>query len=387
MRILHIDTERGWRGGERQVLWLAQSLERHGHPSFIAARPDEPLARRAREAGLEVAPCSPHFEADPAAVLGLRRRLRESRIDIVHAHTGHAVGLGALATLGTEVKVVVSRRVDFPLRRNLGTRWKYGRAAAILAISRAVADVLSRSGVALERIVVVPDGTDTHRVIAPAAPATLKSLGVGPGAPVVVQVAQLVPHKDPLNFVHAIAAARARVPALQALLVGDGPLRAQVADAVRALGLEGCLHATGYRQDADALLAAADIVVLSSREEGMGSVLLDALFLGKPIAATRAGGIPEVITHGATGLLAPVSDSPALGAQIASLLEDPPLAARLAAAARARAGDFSIERLTDRTLAVYERVLSGAPLTDLDATNRRTDAATRASSVSSTRAP
>lgn len=387
MRILHIDTERGWRGGERQTLWLAQSLDGRGHRSIVAARPDEPLARRAREAGLDVASCSPRFEADPAAVLRLRRHLQQSRIDIVHAHTGHAVGLGALATLGTRVKLVVSRRVDFSLRRNVGTRWKYGRAAAIIAISRAVADVLTRSGVARERITVIPDGVDVHRVIAPAAPETLSSLGARPGAPLVVQVAQLVPHKDPLNFVSAVAAARERVPSLQALLVGDGPLRLAVADAVRALHLEGTLHATGYRQDADALLAAADVVVLSSREEGMGSVLLDALFLGKPVAATRAGGIPEVISHGETGLLSPVADASALGAQIASLLEDRPLAARLAAAARARAEHFSIERLTDRTLAVYERVLSGAPVDDLDATKRRTDAAMRASSLSSTRAP
>jgi glycosyltransferase involved in cell wall biosynthesis len=386
MRILHIDTERGWRGGERQALWLAQALERRGHASIIAARPGEPLAFRARAAGLEVAPCTPRFEADPAAVVGLRRRLRESRIDLVHAHTGHAVGLGALATLGTGVKLVVSRRVDFPLRRNVGTRWKYGRAAAIIAISRAVANVLSRSGIAPERIVVVPDGTDTRRVIAPSSLETLASLGVRVGAPLVVQVAQLVPHKDPLNFVRAIVAARDRAPTIQALLVGDGPLRDEVAEAVRELGLEETLHATGYRQDADALLAAADVVVLSSREEGMGSVLLDALFLGKPVAATRAGGIPEVIVHGASGLLAPVADPRALGAHIASLLEDRALASRLAATARARADDFSIDRLTDRTMEVYERVLSGAPFGDLAATSRRTDAATRTSSASSTRA-
>jgi len=387
MRILHIDTERGWRGGERQALWLAQALERRGHPSIVAARPGEPLERRAREAKLEVAPCAPRFEVDPVAVLGLRRLLRESRIDLVHAHTGHAVGLGALATLGTGVKLVVSRRVDFPLRRNLGTRWKYGRAAAIIAISRAVANVLSESGIGPERIVVIPDGTDMRRVIAPAAPETLASLGVRSGAPLVVQVAQLMPHKDPLNFVRAIAVARGRVPSLQALLVGDGRLRQEVADVVRTLGLEGTLHAVGYRQDADALIAAADVVVLSSRDEGMGSVLLDALFLGKAVAATRAGGIPEVIVHGASGLLAPVSDPGALGANIASLLEDRTLASRLAAAAHARAAEFSMDRLTDRTLAVYDRVLAGAPPDDLDATSRRTDAATRASSVSSMRAP
>ena len=387
MRILHIDTERGWRGGERQALWLAQALQRRGHPSVVAARPDEPLAERAREAGLQVVPCAPRFEADPVAVFALRRRLRELRIDIVHAHTGHAVGLGALATLGTTVRLVVSRRVDFPLRRNAGTRWKYGRAAAIIAISRAVAAVLTRSGVAEERTAVIPDGVDMRRTIAQARPETLISLGVRSGAPLVVQVAQLVPHKDPLNFVRAIAAARERVPSLHALLVGDGPLRAEVDEAVRTLRLDGILHATGYRQDADALLAAADVVALSSREEGMGSVLLDALFLGKPIAATRAGGIPEVISHEMTGLLSPVGDSVALGANIASLLVDRALAARLATAALARAEAFSLERLTDRTLTVYERVLSGAPLDDLDATNHRTDAAIRASSASSTRAP
>ena len=385
MRILHIDTERGWRGGERQALWLAQSLERRGHPSIVVARPDEPLARRAREAGLQVVPCSPHFEADPFAVLGLRRRLVESRVDVVHAHTGHAVGLGALATLGTGVKLVVSRRVDFPLRPNVGTRWKYGRAAAIIAISRAVADVLTQSGIARERIAVIPDGVDMHRVIAPAAPEVLASLGVRRGAPLVVQVAQLVPHKDPLNFVRAIAAARERVPSLQALLVGDGPLRAEVVEAVRALQLERTIYPAGYRQDADALLAAADVVVLSSREEGMGSVLLDALFLGKPIAATRAGGIPEVIEHDRTGLLAPVSEPEPLGHAIATLLTDRAFASRLASAAQARAADFSLERLATRTLAVYERVLGRDALGE-DA-ERRAATASHSSSRSSTRAP
>jgi glycosyltransferase involved in cell wall biosynthesis len=386
MRILHIDTERGWRGGERQALWLAMELQRRGHTSLIAARPNEPLALAATRAGLDVISSAPAFETDPRTILQLRREILARRIDVVHAHTGHAVGIGALATVATDVPLIVARRVDFHLRRNIATRWKYGRAAAIVAISRAVAAVVRSDGIAPDKIVVVPDGTDVHRRVVPATVETLTALGVTLGAPLVVQVAQLVPHKDPLNFVRAIVAARARHPTLQALLVGDGPLRSEVTREVRALGLANSLYLAGYRQDADALLAAADVAVLSSREEGMGSVLLDALLLGKPIATTRAGGIPEVVEHKLTGLLAPVGDSEALGAQIAELLENPGLAHRLATAARARVADFSIERLTDRTLAVYERVLGGEPVEEREATKRRTVSPRRASSVSSTRA-
>ena len=164
--------------------------------------------------------------------------------------------------------------------------------------------VLERGGIAGDRIHVVPDGVDVHRTVTPATRETLETLGVPREAPVVVQVAQLVGHKDPLNFVRAMARARERVPAIHGLLVGDGPLRADVEREIHALGLNAVVHLAGYRTDADALLAAADVATLSSREEGMGSVLLDALAFGVPIAATRAGGIPEVIIDGDSGLLA-----------------------------------------------------------------------------------
>jgi glycosyltransferase involved in cell wall biosynthesis len=162
-----------------------------------------------------------------------------------------------------------------------------------------------------------------------------------------------------MNYVRAVARARSIVPSLQALLVGDGPLRAEVEREVRILDLEGTLHVAGYRTDADALLAAADVACLSSREEGMGSVLLDALVFGRPIAATRAGGIPEVVEHGVTGLLAERENPAALGDAIAALATDRALAARLAEVGRVRANDFSVERMTDRTLGVYEEVLNG----------------------------
>jgi L-malate glycosyltransferase len=356
LRVLHVDTERGWRGGERQTLWLARELAQRGYVSPIAARPGEPLAERAAEVALDVVDCAPRSEIDLAAAWRLRNVIRERAIDVVHAHTAHAVALCATATLRTSVPMVVARRVDFPLRDNAGTRWKYGRAAVIVAISRAVAAVLKRSGVSAERIRVVPDGVDIHRSVQRASCDTLAALGVPAGAKLVVQVAQLVGHKDPVNFVRAISRARENVPNVHGLMVGDGALRAEVENEIRVLGLQDVVHLAGYRTDADALLAAADVATLSSREEGMGSVLLDALAFGLPIAATRAGGLPEVIVDGESGLLADVRDPAGLGDAIVRLLTNAGLRERLSANAAARANEFSVERMTDRTISVYESV-------------------------------
>lgn len=358
MRILHVDTERGWRGGERQAFWLAAELARRGHLSVVAARAGHALARRAREAGLPVVDCSPRFEGDPLRVYRLRRTIRRFDVEIVHAHAGHDVTLAALAVIGTRTRLVVSRRVDFRLHDNAGTRWKYSRPAAIIAVSRAVADVLVSCGIAPARIHVVSDGVDVRRAIVPAPPEVLAGFGVPAGAPVAVQVAQLVGHKDPVNFVRAVVRARREAPALHGLLVGDGVLRPAVETEIRALDAGDYVHLAGYRTDADALLAAATVCVLSSREEGMGSVLLDALYFGRPIAATRAGGIPEVVEDAVNGLLAPVHDPDALGAAIARLVNDAGLARRLGDGARARAGAFSVERMTDATEAVYRAVLA-----------------------------
>jgi glycosyltransferase involved in cell wall biosynthesis len=360
INVLHVDTERGWRGGERQVLWLARELAARGYGTVVAARAGEPLAQRAAAGRLDVVACNPRSEIDPFAALALRRVVSTRKVDIVHAHTAHAVAMAALATIGSRVPFVVARRVDFRLRDNVGTRLKYRGTARFIAVSHAVGRVLESGGVARERISVVPDGVDVHRDQRPATRDVLGALGIPENATLAVQVAQLVGHKDPVNFVRAIAAARPRVTNLHGLLVGEGPLRGDVERAIAELMVGDVVHLAGYRTDADALLAAADIAVLSSREEGMGSVLLDALVFGRPIAATRAGGIPEVVDDDC-GLLAPPEDPVALGDAIVRIANDPGLAAQFGVNGRRRAAEFSVERMTDRTIEVYESVMGKTP--------------------------
>ena len=358
LRVIHVDTERGWRGGERQAFWLAERLARQGHRSVMAVRPGEPLAAKAKEAALPIVPLSPHSEMGVLSAFSLRRAINREDADIVHAHTGHAVSLAAMGTMGTRARMVLTRRVSFPLKRNPASLWKYARADAMIAVCNATANSLVASGIESARITVAYSGVDLTRVIPPAAPETLASLGVRAGAPLVVMVAALVGHKDPITFVRAMEEVRHSVPNVQALMVGDGNLRADVELEIAVLGIGDIVHLAGYREDADSLMTAADVVALSSSDDGIGGVVIDAMSFGKPVAATAAGGIPEAVINDETGLLVPVGDAEALGAAIARLLVDRDLAARMGANGIRRAPLFSIDNTVEKTLAVYERVLS-----------------------------
>ncbi len=355
LTVMHINTERGWRGGERQTLWLARGLERLGHRSILVARPGQPLARRAEKAGLEIIPSTPGSELDIAAARWIRRAILVNGVDIVHAHTAHAVALAAMASRRTPARMVLTRRTAFRLRGNPFTRWKYRRAAAMIAISRRVKAELVAGGMNEANIEVIPSGVPIDRRVIPGPRA---ELGVPEDAPRVVMVGALTHEKDPLTFVRGVAAARERLGAIRAMVVGDGPLREAVKSEIARLSIGDTLQLTGHRADADSMIAAADLLALSSAQEGLGSVLLDAMALGKPVVATDAGGIPEVVVPGETGLLVPIGDHRALGEAIACVLSDRELAAQLTAGARARAPLYSMDEVVARTAALYERVLS-----------------------------
>lgn len=364
LTVMYVDLNTVWRGGQRQIFWMAEGLKRRGGRPILALRPHAVLAQRARAAGLEVMPIDPLIaEWGPMTVIRLRRIIAREGVDILHPQCGHSMALCALAALGTNARVIFARRVTSPLRRGAATRIKYRRADHFIAVCRAAVPALLDAGIDANRVDVVYSGVDLTRAVEPATPATLAELGVPNGSgPLVVMVGALTQMKDPLTFVRAIDVARRSVPSLQALLVGDGSLRAPVEQLIRQLGLEGTLHLAGFRPDADSLMCAGQVVVLSSdgSAEGIGGVVIDAISFGRPVAATAAGGVPEVIEHERTGLLVPVGDATALGQAIVRLLTDDGLAARLVAAGLERSRDFAIEKTVDGTIAVYRKLLATA---------------------------
>lgn len=357
---LHIDTARTWRGGQNQVLVTVLGLRTLGHRTMLVAHPGGELRQRAEE-GLDLIPLAPKTEMDLSAAWRLSRLLKQLKPDIVHAHDPHGVAMAGLAlSMSTQLAkppLVASRRVDFHLRNSSMSRWKYRQVDCFICASEAIRQMLVADGVPAARTVTVHEGIDLERVGA-AAPAHLhEELFLPHRAPIVGNVAALVPHKGQRHFIEAAALVVRKVPDTRFVIAGEGELRPALERQIKEHRLEKHVLLAGFRPDVLALHKAFDIFVMSSITEGLGTSLLDAMAAGKPIVATTTGGIPEVVVDGVTGFLVAPRDDAAMAAAIVQLLKDPGLRQRMGQAGLARARErFSAERMLKDTLKVYQRV-------------------------------
>jgi glycosyltransferase involved in cell wall biosynthesis len=352
--LLHVDTAAGWRGGQNQVLLTASGMAARGCRSSIACRRRGPLEARARAAGLAVHPIPFRGDLWPPAILALARLLRRGCYRVLVLHDPHAVSAGLLARrLAGRFPVVAVRRVDFPLASPLSRR-KYAACDRVVVVSRAIGRVVQAGGVPAERLRLVYEGVP-DRTPAPGGEEVLVALGIPKGAPVVGNVAALTDHKDHATLVEAMARLRPRRPDARLVVCGEGPLRGALEALVRGRGLEDRVVLAGFRHDLDRLLPAFSVFCLSSRLEGLGTSLLDAMAFGLPIVATAAGGIPEAVEDGRNGRLVPPRDPAALAEALAEVLGDE--AHRRAygeAGRRVFLERFTADLMVDATLAVVE---------------------------------
>jgi len=367
--VFHIDDGKGLRGGQRQMLYLVKELARLGVSSRVVCRRGSQLETAALRRDLEVIPLPLLVEPYPLSAFLLRRavkrELKAGRRVVVHAHTSHAVSAAWLASAGLPVLRVVHRRVYFPPGTGLSHRLKYGRAHLVIALSEAVKNVLIGSGVPAARIKVInstidledtpwkEEEYDQYRLSAKrelALKFDLPSDTVWLGSLIALEDC-----KDPVTLLHAAETVIRKHPEAHYLLAGKGPLEGQVRRLLRKLGIESNFHLTGHYPRPYEMLAALDIFVLPSREEGFGSVLIEAMNARAAIVATRAGGIPDAVTDGDNGLLVPPGDPEELAAAQLRLIEDKGLRERLVESGLRRRLDLSSPRMAEKTLRAYER--------------------------------
>lgn len=338
MRVLHVDTERGFRGGQAQLLYLARATRAQ---CAVALPPDAALAPRLAEDGIEAWPIDFRGRLWGAAALG--RLIERLQPELVAAHTAHAAA--HLDRIG--IRAVIHRRLDFLPSRT--SRRRLDRSLGIVSVSGAVARILRGGGVQAP-IAVVYDG------IPPRAPRQggdpRRILGLAPDTPLIVAIGALVPHKGHRHLVDALA----ELQGVHVAILGIGPLEASLRRRAGALGVARRLHLCGQRDDVGDWLSGCDVVCHPSVEEGLGQAVAEALLAGCAVVATRAGGVPEVVEG--LGLLVPPGRSGALARALACALDDPrPLRAAARAAHASLLRRFGIGAMVQGTERAYARFL------------------------------
>ncbi len=353
LRVVHVASGREWRGGQRQAWLLARELARMGSIAQVAVTgKGSELARRLADDGVPVREVRWTAGLDPRVIPATIHEA-SAGASLLHAHDAHAVTLAGIAASLSRKPFVATRRVDFHLRR----RGLWSRAAKIIAISGAVAEVLAADGIDSRRVTIVPSGIDLDETRSAVPFGVRARLGLPADATIAANVGALVGHKDHTTLLRTAAILRASMPALHWVVAGEGPLRPGLERLRDELGLAGRVHLLGQIPEPVRVIADADVYVMSSSQEGLGTSVLDAMALGIPIASTAAGGLPEMLSDGG-GLLVPPGDSTALADAVRRALTDSTLRTALVGRATSAVQRFTARRMAEDVVSVYRSCAS-----------------------------
>lgn len=367
--LLVVNTSESWGGNEHWAVRVARGMAARGHAVRFAFSHDA-VGERVAAAGLDGARIRLGGDLDPRGVLALRDEMMRVRAAAVLLTRQREYLLGGLAArfagrprvvMGLGLRVVP--RDD--LKRRLSFRW----ADRILVNAPEIREaLLERPWIAARRIAVVVNGLDLERwqprwqAAAQARGLELRrELGLGPDQPVIATIGNLSPQKDHANLVAAAAQLAGSVPGLAVLIVGEGPLRGALEADLARRGLQGAVRLLGFRADVGPVLAAANVFALSSDNEGMAWVLMEAAASGLPIVTTDVSGARYCVEDGVTGLVVPPRDPQALAAALGDLLGDTPRRRALGRQARRLAEErFDARRMLEETAGVLFGGLPGA---------------------------
>jgi len=322
MKIVHVETGMHLYGGAQQVAYLLAGLAGQGIDNVLVCPPGAAIGQHFAGSRVKVieTPCA--GDLDLGFMLRLRRVLREEKPDLVHLHSRRGADvLGGIAARLAGVPAILSRRVDNPESR-LVAALKYRLYAKVICISQGIADVLLSEGVPADKVVVVRSAVD-------AAPWTnpepreifCREFDVPMEPPILGIVAQLIERKGHRYLFEALAALKERQP-FSLVVFGQGPLRESLEAMVRQLGLAERVRFAGFRKDLPRWLGGLDLLVHPALMEGLGVSLLQASAAGVPIIASRAGGMPEAVADGVSGLIVAPGNTQNLRTAIDRLLSN-----------------------------------------------------------------
>ncbi len=361
LRVLHIDSQFGWRGGQQQATYLLEKMHHKGLETAMVCQPKSELENYCIEKNLPFFPIRMYNELDIIAGFRIASLCRQNRFNIIHLHAAHAHSLGLWTKLFyRNLKLISTRRVDFSIKNSFLSKIKYTNflVDSIVCISDLVRKVMIDDGVPEHMLTTIHSGVDIHKFdgVKPSKDFR-KSLGVPEDHFLVGTVAAIVGHKDYPNLLNAARIVIDQTEKITFCAVGDGELKEKIFSIADNLKLGNRFIFTGYRNDVGNFFKSFDLFVLSSRLEGLGTSILDAQAVGLPVVACRTGGIPEIIQNNSNGILVPLNDSEALAKAILLLVNNEKKRNALGSKAKESVKQFSVENTISQYLILYDQLL------------------------------
>jgi glycosyltransferase involved in cell wall biosynthesis len=355
LKILHIDPERRWGGGEAQVLGLLSYLAERGHHNDLLTHPDGRLFQQSQALSVRTLPLVVRNDLDFRPIPKLRRLIRDENYDVIHFHTKRAHALSFWLSHGSPgPKYVVTRRMDYPESRSWYTRYLYNRKVdGVIAISGKIRELLIEAGVERERIRLIHSGIDPRPFETAANDRAVDCERI-----VVGMIAVLEERKGHRVLLEAARRLKARGCQIGYRLAGEGSLRKSLEETTIQLGLNEDVRFLDFVSDMPAFLKSVDIVVLPSLFEGLGVSVLEAMAAGKAVIASQAGGLADVVVDAVTGFLVAPGDAEALANAIVKLAGDRSLSREMGQKGKVRLKEhFTMEQMAKKNEGYYYALL------------------------------
>ncbi len=364
MKVLHISSPKTWRGGEQQLIYLVEELMGQGMEQLVMCPFNAEVHKYCLKRHIPHITYFKGFSGNPMVAFRVSHICKREGIDLIHVHDSHAHNFAVLSAVLTNnpVPLIVSRRVDFPVRDSSFSLYKYNypKIAKILCVSKAIKTIMEEFIEDKSKLEVVYSGVDLKKFEGVEPSSTLRAaLKVSHDLPLIGNVAALAPHKDYFTFVDTAKHFLDAGGKAHFVAIGDGPSRKEVGAYIADQGMNKHITLLGFRTDVLSLLASLDVFLITSETEGLGTSILDALALKRPVVATAAGGIVEVVEHEFTGLLCPTKAPKELAAACKRMLEDDTLRAACQQGGWEKVQKFSKSVTAAQTRAIYESVCGG----------------------------
>ena len=362
--VLHFSSEKGWRGGEQQIAYLIEELNGLNVKNFVACRAGSAFEKYCKDNSIEHISLPFRSSYELGTALQIKKICKYIGVDILHMHSSRGHTIGVISSIfGNKSKLILSRRVDFPVKNNLFSRWKYNfsKIERIICVSDKIKDIItpfirikskvrvSHSGIDIKKFASKSDANILH-----------KEYGLNSNTKIIANISALAEHKDYFTFIDAAEEFKKKSDHdVKFFIIGDGELQQKIESYISDKQLEDDIILTGFRKDIPDILPEIDIFLMTSKEEGLGTTVLDAFANRVPVVATAGGGIPEMVRHEETGLLYPIKDANGLAQGLDRILNDPSLRETLTNGAYDRLlGNFTKEQMARKTYDIYQEVLA-----------------------------